>query len=139
MTHFAADQFAADSYAEGSVCMIADDCYSDLYKDVFGTRPRNWNVWRSVEAFDYEYGNLVSLLSDSITNEKKAEESAFANWIADIHATARKVRATVGDVIRWQFDAEGLKVRDKSDRDYFCFLRGFGYDMSAVIAKTQMR
>lgn len=139
MTHFAADQFDADFYAEGSICMIADDCYSDLYKDVFGSRPRNWNAWRSVEAFDADYANLVRMLSDSINDQKQAEESAYANWIADVHATARKVRAKVGDVIRWQFDAEGLKVRDKSERDYFCFLRGFGYEMSEVIAKTQIR
>lgn len=139
MTHYAADQFNADFYAEGSICMIEDDCYSDLCKDVYGTRPRAWNVWPSVEAFDADYANLVSMLSDSISNEKRAEKAAYDNWISGIHATARKLRAKVGDVIRWDFEAEGLKVRDKSDRDYFCFLRGFGYEMSDLIAKTQMR
>lgn len=138
MTHFAADQFNADSYANGSVCMFADDCYSDLYKDVFGSRPRGWNVWASVEAFDAAYENLVSMLGDSIKNDKQAEETAYAEWISNVHATARKVCAKVGDVIRWQFDAEGINVHNKQDREYFCFLRGFSYNMSETIAKTQM-
>lgn len=139
MTHFIADQFAAETYAEGSICMFADDCYSDLYKDVFGSRPRGWNVWASVEAFDAEYANLVSMLGDSIDEQKQAEESAYAMWIAGVHATASKVRAKVGDIIRWQFDAEGIQINNKQDREYFCFLRGFNYGMSDLIAKTQLR
>lgn len=44
------------------------DIYSDLYKDVFGSRPRG-HVFSSTEEFDAEFERLVNLLSEKIDED----------------------------------------------------------------------
>ena len=127
----------AQVFAAGSVCMIADDCYSDLYKDVNGFRPRNWNVWPSVEAFDAEYARLCDELSDN-ENQRVADESAaYDRWIRGVHALAVKIGARVSDVIRWEFDAQELNPKSEDDCGMFCWQNGFNYSMTKLIRKTQ--
>ena len=137
---FAQDQVSASQdsvFADGSVCMIADDCYSDLHKDVYGFRPRGWNVWASVEAFDAEYARLVRRLGEQEDDRIEYESIAYDRWIKGVHDTARKVNARVCDVIRWQFDADDMNVHNKQDREYFCYKMGMAYAVAEIIRKTQ--
>jgi len=130
--------FAQDQeFAAGSVCMIVDDCYSDLYKDVYGCRPRGWNVWASVEAFDEDYSYLVAQLASNEAQRVEDETRRYNDWIRGVHALAVQLNARVGDVIRWQFDATGDDVNSKYDREGFCWSHGFSYEMGELIRKTQ--
>lgn len=45
------------------------DIYSDLYKDVYGTRPRGF-TFSSVEEFDADFERLCKMLSEQIDEDK---------------------------------------------------------------------
>lgn len=48
------------------------DIYSDLYKDVYGCRPR-YATFASIEEFDADYERLVVRLNEQMEEEKKQQ------------------------------------------------------------------
>lgn len=50
------------------------DIYSDLYKDVYGTRPR-YAQFASIEEFDKDFEYLVGKLSEQIDEDKIRQEA----------------------------------------------------------------
>ena len=73
------------------------DIYSDLYKDVFGSRPRG-HVFSSTEEFDAEFERLVNLLSEKIDEDsirQAANLEKFKERVAEtmLLCNCDKVRA----------------------------------------------
>ena len=92
------------------------DIYSDLYKDVYGCRPRG-ATFESIEEFDKDYDFLAKCL-DRMLEEEKAEKAirwngflARINEIKQLVSNADTVRAV--EIIA---EAEGI---DKEELNFY--------------------
>jgi hypothetical protein len=55
------------------------DIYSDLYKDVYGSRPR-YAQFESVEEFDKDYEFLVKRLNEKMEQEREEQRQAIGQF-----------------------------------------------------------
>lgn len=99
--------------------------YSDLHKDAYGFRPRNWETVRSWtrSEFDAEVERLAGDLEQAIANEARAKAEAVAKveaTIANLIASGAADRTTA---IRWLDDANEAG----GDLGYLEFLLGLPY------------
>lgn len=82
------------------------ECYSDLYKDAHGFRPRGLNLPTTLEGWQAEYTYLNRVIEESITEDARREAAAFERFdarISDLMTNLGQDRATV---LRWLMDAE---------------------------------
>lgn len=100
-------------------------CYSDVYKSAFGTRPRGELSWESQEDFDADFDSLVKYANEQEAREAAWQAQSYDKWITGLHKLARDTGNTLADVLRWQFDAEGLRLSSKFDREHFAHCNGF--------------
>lgn len=106
------------------------DIYSDLYKDVYGSRPR-YAQFESMEEFDADYEFLVNKLNEQMDEEKKQQvinRERFEQRIKDTMELVRGIdRARAIEIIA---DAED-ELEDMKFYGYerleWCFDLGFGY------------
>jgi hypothetical protein len=59
------------------------DIYSDLYKDVYGSRPRG-KLFESIEAFDDDMKYLSIQLDQEIAREKSEKEARWVEFLERI-------------------------------------------------------
>ena len=69
------------------------DIYSDLYKDVYGSRPRGV-VFASTEEFDADFERLVKQLDIQETEEAEIQARNFTRFVARIDETMQLVQGT---------------------------------------------
>ena len=69
------------------------DIYSDLYKDVYGSRPRGV-VFASTEEFDADFERLVKQLDIQETEEAEIQARNFTKFVARIDETMQLVQGT---------------------------------------------
>lgn len=67
------------------------DIYSDLYKDVYGSRPR-YARFVSTEEFDAEFERLVQRLSVQDTEEAANQARSFTKFVARVDETMQLVQ-----------------------------------------------
>ena len=106
------------------------DIYSDLYKDVYGSRPR-YAQFASIEEFDTDFEALVNMLDKQMEEEKKQQlinRERFEQRVKDTMALVQgtdRVRAI--EIIA---DADG-ELEDMKFYGYerleWCYDLGFGY------------
>jgi len=66
--------------------------FSDLFKDVYGYRPRySLAQFNSVEEFDAEYERLSILLDEKLDEERAEQACNFANFVARVEETMQIV------------------------------------------------
>ena len=106
------------------------DIYSDLYKDVYGSRPR-YAQFASMEEFDTDFEALVNMLNKQMDEEAKQQlinRERFEQRINDTMALVQGVdRVRAIEIIA---DAEGeLESMEfyGYERLEWCFDLGFGY------------
>ena len=104
------------------------DIYSDLYKDVFGSRPRG-HVFSSTEEFDTEFERLVNLLSEKIDEDairQTANLEKFKVRVAEVMALVNvdKIRA-VEIIAEAEDEADAYKWYG-AERLEWCFDLKFG-------------
>lgn len=104
------------------------DIYSDLYKDVFGSRPRG-HVFSSTEEFDAEFERLVNLLSEKIDEDairQSANLEAFKIRVAEtmLLCNCDKIRA-VEIIADAEDEADAYKWYG-AERLEWCFDLKFG-------------
>lgn len=66
--------------------------YSDLYKDVFGPRPRH-ATFKSMAEFDEDFSHLVVMLNENQVREEQVQQANFASFLARVE----DIRSTVHD------------------------------------------
>lgn len=66
------------------------DIYSDLYKDVYGSRPRG-ATFESVEEFDKDFKFLSKQLDEELNRERKEQESRWNDFLNRIEAVKQLV------------------------------------------------
>jgi hypothetical protein len=106
------------------------DIYSDLYKDVYGSRPR-YAQFESMEDFDADYERLVVRLNEQMDEEAKQQvinRERFEQRVKETMSLVRGInRARAIEIIA---DAEGeLESMEfyGYERLEWCFDLGFGY------------
>ena len=106
------------------------DIYSDLYKDVYGSRPR-YAQFASMEEFDTDFEALVNMLNKQMDEEAKQQlinRERFEQRINDTMALVQGVdRVRAIEIIA---DADGeLESMEfyGYERLEWCFDLGFGY------------
>jgi hypothetical protein len=106
------------------------DIYSDLYKDVYGSRPR-YAQFASMEEFDADFERLVERLNEQQDEEAKQQvinRERFEQRVKDTMALVQGVdRVRAIEIIA---DAEGeLESMEfyGYERLEWCFDLGFGY------------
>lgn len=106
------------------------DIYSDLYKDVYGSRPR-YATFESMEDFDADYERLVVRLNEKMDEEKKQQLINRERFEQRIKETMELVvgtdRARAIEIIADAEDElENMKFYGY-ERLEWCFDLGFGY------------
>ena len=112
------------SWEEMSELEQAQCTYWDMYKDVYGVRPRcvDTSGW-TLEVFEAEFASLATAIEQAEVQRKTAEAVAIAKFEDTItnlmHTGTNRER-----VIAWLMDAEGAN----GDYEYFCFTQGLPYN-----------
>lgn len=84
------------------------DIYSDLYKDVYGCRPR-YAQFVSVEEFDEDFNFLSKKLDEQIELDRIRQASNFEDFTARVAETQQLVlNCTRERAVRIISDAEGI-------------------------------
>lgn len=85
------------------------DIYSDLYKDVYGSRPRHAQ-FESVEEFDKDFEFLVNRLNEQNEREAIEQQKNFAGFVARVEETMQIVQGTTRErAIEIIAEAEGIR------------------------------
>jgi hypothetical protein len=69
------------------------DIYSDLYKDVYGSRPRHAE-FASIEEFDTDFEALSHMLDKQIESEAEYQQIYFDKFVARVEETMQIVQGT---------------------------------------------
>ena len=84
------------------------DIYSDLYKDVYGSRPR-YAQFRDLEEFQDDYDFLCNKLDEQIEQQQVEQARNFDEFVARVEETMQIVEgATRERAIEIIADAEGI-------------------------------
>ena len=125
-------------YEDGSFQLFGMDAdiYSDLYKSVFGSRPRGEQIFTSFEQLDDEWDNLQQYLEVNQIQDKKCAEHGWKTLVKDIKANITLGAKTKKDSLRWIADANNTHI-DEDGIDYLLFLYGINVDVSAYTNKLK--
>ena len=127
-------------FAEGSFCIYGNEAamFYDMHRDAYGYRPKFSDyVFPSFEKKSIAFKEMEHAVCRAEKHAAQAADAAYNAWIVEVHAIANKTNASVSDVIRWQFEANGLNVERRFDRGHFCYINGFDHEMGKLIIKTQ--
>jgi hypothetical protein len=100
-------------------------CYSDMHKDAYGFRPRNWDAVKTWTHEDFE--EVLKYLQQIIENNIESEKQEKAKAAVEVEARIAKLiefgAADRQAAIRWLHDAE----KTNGDNNYLCFCLGVEY------------
>jgi hypothetical protein len=92
--------------------------YSDLYKDVYGSRPR-YVTFVSMQEFDEDFAYLSDQLDKQIEAERFEQERNFKDFVARVDETMKLVEgSTRNRAVEIIADAEGLSADELSFYGY---------------------
>jgi hypothetical protein len=105
---------------------------SDLYKDAYGFRPREyfWSEWNNSTDTEKQetWDQLLRELEFSINEEREREAAALARLEARIADTIAVGAADTVTALMWIMQAEEFSVYDlRYGADYFCYHFGVNY------------
>lgn len=116
--------------------VVIDPTYSDLFKDVYGFRPRHVQ-FESQEAFDAEYERLVKSLDEVIDEERLAKVRAIKTLKTRIRGLMRDHGIDGLTALRWDFDAMGC------DSWYgwedYCYTTGIGFALDRKMTRLGIK
>ena len=92
------------------------DIYSDLYKDVYGCRPRG-TTFESIEEFDKDFDFLAKCLDRMIDEEKLEKQMRWGDFLCRIETVKQLVsNADTRRAVEIIADAEGI---DKEEMSFY--------------------
>lgn len=90
------------------------DIYSDLYKDVYGIRPRN-ATFDDVDDFDRDYERLVKSLSEQLMLESRYQETRWDDFLCRIDTIKQLVvSCTTTRAVELIAEGEGVTKEELS-------------------------
>lgn len=92
------------------------DIYSDLYKDVYGCRPRG-TTFESIEEFDKDFDFLAKCLDRMLEEEKAEKQIRWGDFLCRIETIKQLVsNADTRRAVEIIADAEGI---DKEEMSFY--------------------
>lgn len=86
--------------------------YSDLYKDVYGSRPR-YAQFESIEEFDNDFEFLVNRLNEQNEREAIAQQENFSDFVTRIEETMQIVQGCTRErAIEIIADTHGISAEE---------------------------
>lgn len=109
-----------------------ENCFSDLYKDVHGVRPRGHRFYEASpeekqEIWDFYCNSLVDVMAEEDLREAQAAQDFEA-------LIAKNIELGAGDrktAIRWIADSY-----DDNDGGYICYCLGISYSFEQEIQEA---
>lgn len=84
------------------------DIYSDLYKDVYGSRPR-YARFESVRDFDQDFNRLSKMLDEQLADQKVQQARNFENFVCRVDGIMQMVHGCDRErAIKIICEAEGI-------------------------------
>ncbi len=84
------------------------DIYSDLYKDVYGSRPR-YAKFESIEEFDEDFEYLVNRLNEQNAQEAEQQARNFDDFVCRVDGIMQMVQGSTRErAVEIIADAEGI-------------------------------
>jgi hypothetical protein len=84
------------------------DIYSDLYKDVYGSRPR-YAKFESVKEFDEDFEYLVNRLNEQNAQEAEQQARNFEDFVCRVDGIMQMVHGSTRErAVEIIADAEGI-------------------------------
>lgn len=106
---------------------FSNDCYSDLYKDVYGFRPSSdnyrWWVSLSDDEKQVEWNHLCEALEQTVEAEKELERHYHVDFEMKISKLMGSGAATRKQAVQWLYDS----IDDPYDYDYADWHFGLKY------------
>lgn len=88
------------------------DIYSDLYKDVYGSRPRG-STFESVEAFDEDFQFLSRQNDRQIARQKSEQDARWGDFLCRIETVKQLIiGCDVERAIKFIAESEGVSEDD---------------------------
>lgn len=91
--------------------------YSDLYKDVYGSRPRG-TTFQSIEEFDRNFTHLSKMLDEQIREEEIAQKRNFAEFVCRVDGIMGLVKNCFDNAAAVAIIAEAEGINDEEMRFY---------------------
>jgi len=91
--------------------------YSDLYKDVYGSRPRG-TTFQSIEEFDRNFTNLSKMLDEQIREEEIVQKRNFAEFVVRVEGIMDLVKNCFDNAAAVAIIAEAEGIDDEEMRFY---------------------
>ena len=91
--------------------------YSDLYKDVYGSRPRG-ATFASVEEFDNDFTRLSKRLDEQLDEEKIRQERNFAEFVCRVDGIMGLVKNSFDNAAAVAIICEAEGIDDEEMRFY---------------------
>lgn len=108
------------------------DIYSDLYKDVYGCRPR-YAQFESVEAFDRDYEFLCKQLEEELERERDQQAAAHNRFVGRLAEIRQLVSgSSYEDAVRILCDAEDITADEISFYGWECLEWKLGLKFGSV-------
>ena len=99
--------------------------YSDLYKDVYGCRPRGENLSiYTAEELDVKWNNLCEMLSEEIDREKERELQAENDFTDLVYTTMNTYGITSARALEWM----GVRKESFYGWESVCYEYGLPYN-----------
>jgi len=91
--------------------------YSDLYKDVYGSRPRG-TTFQSIEEFDRNFSHLSMMLDKQIDEEKIVQDRNFAEFVCRVEGIMGLVKNCFDNAAAVAIICEAEGIDDEEMRFY---------------------
>ena len=91
--------------------------YSDLYKDVYGSRPRG-TTFQSIEEFDRNFTHLSKMLDEQIREEEIRQDRNFAEFVVRVEGIMGLVKNCFDNAAAVAIICEAEGIDDEEMRFY---------------------
>ena len=90
------------------------DIYSDLYKDVYGSRPR-YAQFESVKEFDRDFNRLSKMLDEILQRDRREKELRWADFLCRVDTIKQLVaNCDTQRAVEIMAEAEGVDAEERS-------------------------
>ncbi len=104
--------------------------YSDMYKEIFGVRPRTIPSESAIEKFMNEYDSMFNAKMDEV---KAREEKAEKEFDALIEKTIKYGAGDRATAIRWIVQEDNCFDTELFDVSFFLFKKGIESEQSKFV------
>lgn len=104
-------------------------CYSDLYKSLYGFRPRNVESFANEQEFDADMNFMQKHLEIQMDEEAKTTQNLVEAYASRISTMMNDHGIDYPTAVRWDMQAEGFTTFDSFEMEHYAWGLGLPLDM----------